>query len=396
MTPSTVAIVACFPTCVSICVALAIFRQLQRRIFPVARASAASPRRVALLIPAYNAAHTIERAIASGLEDPLTSLVVVVACDSNDDTANVASRLARAPSHAETKVVVVEAAPWLRGRANCLNLAARVAAEHLEDDDDDTALVFLHADTALPPSYGQLVIDALADGRAACGAFCIYTVGARDAPSLLGRLVGLAANAANNARSVWMEAPYGDQALFCRRSAFLRVGGFPSVPLMEDSAFVWAARALGEVRIVRGPCVRSFASPQWLRTGPLYAMRNYLILTAWLLGLATPRWLHALYYPGRPMPRALPYSDLAAAPTDACLAAPRRHRVRASFDIGSGQHKMLVAVVDVATHRLVRKLHEEQQQVMLRHEPLGPHPSHPSASPFPSSLGLTLPIIPCR
>ena len=34
------------------------------------------------------------------------------------------------------------------------------------------------------------------------------------------------------------------------------------------------------------------------------APRNYLLLSLWLLGLASPASIHALYYPGRPLPAA--------------------------------------------------------------------------------------------
>jgi hypothetical protein len=35
-------------------------------------------------------------------------------------------------------------------------------------------------------------------------------------------------------RSRLWHAPYGDQAMFVRRSAFEAVGGFPPIPLMDD------------------------------------------------------------------------------------------------------------------------------------------------------------------
>ena len=41
--------------------------------------------------------------------------------------------------------------------------------------------------------------------------------------------------------------------------------------------------------------------------------------------------------------------------------------VRASLDIGSGQHKLCIAEVDLDTNAIVRVLHAEQKQVMLKH-----------------------------
>ena len=375
-----------FPWCVAFCAWLAAHRQMSRRVgWPLL---AAVPRRrrlrlrLAVLIPAYNVAANIERAIRGALADPRTALVVVVDGGSTDGTAEVAracaacegsdanrrgsdrggrgrgsgrrhddERRRRRRACAAPPVVVVEAAAGLTGRANCLNLAVCVANDHLQrtpphaaddgdgdaydddgddgdddgdarDDDDDgdgggaydgddDAYVFLHADTVLPDGFGASVVAALRDGRAACGAFPIYTRGVRDHPSLHVRAFGRLANGLNNLRSSWMEAPYGDQGLCCRRSTFEAVGGFPPLPLMEDSAFVWEARRHGAVRLL-GRAVHSFASPQWAAMGMLYVMRNYLFLTLWAAGVASPEWIHRLYYPRRALPRRVPYRKMAS------------------------------------------------------------------------------------
>ena len=107
-----------------------------------------------------------------------------------------------------------------------------------------------------------------------------------------------------------MEAPYGDQGLFCRRSTFERVGGFPSVPLMEDSAFCWEARKHGSCCILRDH-VQSFASPQWGALGALYVLRNYFLLTMWAIGVLSPEHIHELYYVGRRLPQRIAYSEMA-------------------------------------------------------------------------------------
>mmetsp|Transcript_28222 Transcript_28222/g.84242 ORF Transcript_28222/g.84242 Transcript_28222/m.84242 type:complete len:350 (-) Transcript_28222:24-1073(-) len=41
---------------------------------------------------------------------------------------------------------------------------------------------------------------------------------------------------------------------------------------------------------------------------------------------------------------------------------------RCALDIGSGQHKLLIAVVDAASGTIVRKVHGEQRQVLLNHD----------------------------
>ena len=57
----------------------------------------------------------------------------------------------------------------------------------------------------------------------------------------------------------------------------------------------------------------------------------------------------------------------------------QHYRIRAALDIGSGQHKLLVAKVD-ASGRLVQKLHSEQQQVLLNHDLVQSSASSPASA----------------
>ncbi|GAC1342860.1 MAG: TIGR04283 family arsenosugar biosynthesis glycosyltransferase [Myxococcales bacterium] len=128
-----------------------------------------------------------------------------------------------------------------RGRAAQMNAGARTARGEV--------LLFLHADVSLPAGAARLVADALEDPGAVAGAFRTWHV-ADGGPSRLGPLLHLA-----DLRSRYTGLPYGDQALFVRRSAFERAGGFPEQPLMEDLELSRRLRRLG--RIARVPaCVR--------------------------------------------------------------------------------------------------------------------------------------------
>jgi hypothetical protein len=51
-------------------------------------------------------------------------------------------------------------------------------------------------------------------------------------------------------RSLYTVTPYGDQALFVRRDAFERIGGFPPQPLFEDLEIGRRLRRLGRIRTV--------------------------------------------------------------------------------------------------------------------------------------------------
>ncbi len=133
------------------------------------------------------------------------------------------------------------AAPWVdavivapRGRALQMNAGAARARSG--------RLLFLHADTALPPKADRLVGQALAAG-ACWGRFDVHIEGR---PRLL-RLVA----ALMNLRSRISGIATGDQALFVTRAAFERVGGFPAQPLMEDVELSRRLKALGRPACLR-------------------------------------------------------------------------------------------------------------------------------------------------
>jgi len=140
--------------------------------------------------------------------------VIVVDGGSEDATRELAAGLC-------DRVVV---AP--RGRALQMNAGAREAKGGI--------LVFLHADTRLPPDADQLVQGSL------WGRFDVRIEGRHPllkvvawAMNLRSRLTGIAT---------------GDQAIFVRRDGF---PGFPELPLMEDVAFSRAMK-----RHSRPACLR--------------------------------------------------------------------------------------------------------------------------------------------
>jgi len=104
-----------------------------------------------------------------------------------------------------------------RGRARQMN----AGAAHATGD----VLLFLHADTRLPP-FGVERIGAAVAAGAAWGRFDVRIDGR---PPMLVVVAALM-----NARSRLTGIATGDQAMFVRRELFERVGGFPDQPLMED------------------------------------------------------------------------------------------------------------------------------------------------------------------
>lgn len=184
-----------------------------------------------VIVPALNEEANIARAVRSARAAPDTR-VVVVDGGSSDRTVLEARR-------AGADAVVSCA---VRGRAAQMNCGARSRIARKAE-----VLMFLHADAILPIGYKQSVEQLLTDRPgskpAALGAFSLAIDG-----TLRGtRVISWGANI----RSRILGLPYGDQALFLRRKTFEVIGGFPSLPLLEDVRLVQACKKLGAVRIAR-------------------------------------------------------------------------------------------------------------------------------------------------
>ena len=142
--------------------------------------------------------------------------LVVVDGGSDDDTV--------AMCQAAADLVLI--AP--RGRARQMNAGAHAASGQW--------LLFVHADTRLPPGALALVAGQLSDGRHNWGRFDVHIAG-RSA------LLPVIA-ACMNQRSRLSGIATGDQAIFVRRQVFEVVGGYPDQPLMED---IELSRRLGRL-----------------------------------------------------------------------------------------------------------------------------------------------------
>ncbi|MEJ2154599.1 MAG: TIGR04283 family arsenosugar biosynthesis glycosyltransferase [Desulfobacteraceae bacterium] len=165
----------------------------------------------------------------------------------------------------------------LPGRALQQNAGAAVAQGKI--------LLFLHADTLLPPDYTRLVFECLVDHRVVAGAFQFKT----DYDTMSMRLIEKAARI----RSSLFQMPYGDQALFMPRPVFEKVGGFPVTPIAEDLYLVRRLARLGRVGLAKGMSLTS--GRRWRHIGVWRAtMINYLIAIGCLIGV-DPHKLAPLY-----------------------------------------------------------------------------------------------------
>ena len=140
-------------------------------------------------------------------------------------------------------------------------------------------LLFLHADTRPPSDAGRLVEKALEDDRVLGGAFHLRF----DSGGWLMRLVSFQ----TNLRS-YVAVPWGDQALFVRRTFFLETGGYRQWRLMEDVEMARRIKKNGRLRMIRTPVVtsgRRFREHGFVRS----AVRNQILMAAYYAGVRPDR-----------------------------------------------------------------------------------------------------------
>ena len=138
-------------------------------------------------------------------------------------------------------------------------------------------LLFLHADTKLPPTYAQLIPETLAKPQIIAGAFEL----AIDSPKKSLRLVETLVNW----RSRFFSLPYGDQALFLKQKTFQAIGGFADLPIMEDFELVKGLNRYGKIRIISAKVITS--SRRWDKLGVFKTtLINQLIILGYYLGFS--------------------------------------------------------------------------------------------------------------
>ena len=233
--------------------------------------SPAMLQRISVIIPTFNEADEIGRAVASALQSRRVEVLVVDGA-STDGTLEIARR-------AGVRMLQAE-----RGRACQMNAGAQAASGDV--------LLFLHADTRLPSGFEQAVRALLAERRIVAGAFRLVI----DAPSTALRLIAAGANW--RARSLQM--PYGDQAIFLSAERFRSLGGYADLPFMEDFEFVRRLRRQGRIEVLSEPVLTS--ARRWQQVGSWRStLINQLAIAAYYAGVSPSR-IGSWYRRGKLLP----------------------------------------------------------------------------------------------
>ena len=222
-----------------------------------------------VVIPTINEAGHLAGLLADLAEIQLPIRIVVSDGGSTDETLD----LARAAG--------AECVSAHRGRAIQMNAGARVL--------DTPWLLFLHADSRLPPVSCSALAAALRSDNGPTAAYFLFRLQGR---GWFWRLV----ETGQRLRERLTGLVYGDQGLLVRREAFNAVGGYPELPLMEDVEMVRRLRRTGGIERLPGPLMTSPRTYQRLGRWRVW-LRNGLAISLFLAGVAPRRLVR--WYPER-------------------------------------------------------------------------------------------------
>lgn len=110
-------------------------------------------------------------------------------------------------------------------------------------------LLFLDADTLLPPKFDSLIIKKMENYGVVGGAF-EFSFENPDWRLWILQLI-------NRIRYRFGQMYYGDQAVFCRKESALAVGGYPEKKLMESAFFCKKLKSVGKLRLIKKPIITS-------------------------------------------------------------------------------------------------------------------------------------------
>ena len=222
---------------------------------------------LSVVIPTLNEAEQIKRTLASVAAQAHPCEIIVADGGSTDATQK----------RAAGRAVVIQSGA---GRARQMNAGAAQATGDV--------LLFLHADTHLPPDASQAIAAALADPAAEAGLFRL----AFDQDTPLLRFYSFCTRVPSP------RLGFGDRGLFVRRSTFEDVGGFPPIPIFEDLEMVWRLYRRGGLRFLPQRVVTS--ARRFARHGALrQQLRNLYLWLHYLAGTDPERVAQLYRYDAR-------------------------------------------------------------------------------------------------
>ena len=215
---------------------------------------------LSIIIPVYHEADIIEPIISTLKVLNGNPGVEIIVVDGDPDGSTI-----RVLGDARVKTLLAK-----KGRASQMNRGAAASKGDI--------LLFLHADTRLPPHALQHILEIFRKRRIIGGSFDLGIQSEKKAYRLIEKMVYY--------RTRLTKIPYGDQAIFLSRRIFFRIGGFKEIPIMEDIELMKRIRAKGyPIGIIPHPV--QTASRRWEKEGIVYCtLRNWALAALFLLGVS--------------------------------------------------------------------------------------------------------------
>lgn len=208
-----------------------------------------------IVIPVYNEGDEINMLISQLQKIPCELIIV----DGHPDKTTLTT--------IENKNIIKISSS--QGRGIQLNAGAEKATNDV--------IWFLHADSQPSPLCLSNIKQSLQDQRIVAGAFRIQLNSSKKRYRFLERCINL--------RTQITKIPYGDQGIFIRKEFFDSLGGFQSIPLMEDLELMRRVKKQGGSIILLTEKIRT--SPRrWEQEGFLRCtFRNWMVRMLYYLGV---------------------------------------------------------------------------------------------------------------
>ena len=218
---------------------------------------------ISIILPVLNEAGMINEAIARLREIEQGNLAEIIVVDGDAEGSTVRA----------IQFEGIRTALSAHGRARQMNRGAGLALGDI--------LLFLHADTELPRNALTLIAAAMKDSRSVAGAFDLGMKSDKPMFRVTEKYVFF--------RTRLTRIPFGDQAIFMRRSFFDELGGYRDIPIMEDVEIMKRIRKRGDKIIVIPEKVMTSARRYEQEGIVSCTLRNWMLQILYALGVSPER-----------------------------------------------------------------------------------------------------------
>ncbi|HEC13685.1 MAG TPA: glycosyltransferase [Acidiferrobacteraceae bacterium] len=227
---------------------------------------------IAVIVPILNEARVLKQLIDQLMRQSFDEILLIDGGSTDGSAAIAENELAKHSKKSSCRVIHSP-----RGRATQMNQGATQAKSQV--------LLFLHADTRLPAQATRLITQALSSGYC-WGRFDVHL----NSEKFFYRVIEWAMNLRSRVSGI----ATGDQCIFVKREIFKQLGGYATIPVMED--------------IELSKCLKKLQHPVRIQDAVYTSTRRWddkgivrTLLTMW--GLRLLYWLKvkpsilARYYP---------------------------------------------------------------------------------------------------